>query len=180
VLAYALLGVLGMVLIAAAMRARRPSVRLDQRSWGELVSSLKPVEFDHVRSVAQDFLEPREGQITLEPPDMWLMLGGRDGLRRMRKNAELMLMLAAHAQRWNFDEGVIVTERIRRDGVRLENSIRRVEMALLFHSLMRRSTTLIPFHLHEAASSYYLMRQRLLALYQTSHSGLYPRLAQIL
>jgi hypothetical protein len=45
---------------------------------------------------------------------------------------------------------------------------------------MRRSASLIPFHLHEAASSYYLMRQRLLALYQTSHAGLYPRLAEVL
>jgi hypothetical protein len=38
----------------------------------------------------------------------------------------------------------------------------------------------IPFYLHEAASSYYLMRQRLLALYQTNHAGLYPRLVEVL
>lgn len=111
---------------------------------------------------------------------MWLMLGGKAGLRRMRENAEIMLQLAAHAQQWNFDEGVIVTERMRRDALRLKRAVRRVELAITFHSLMRRSTTLIPFHLHEAASSYYLMRQRLLALYQTSHAGLYPRLAEIL
>jgi hypothetical protein len=180
VLAYVLLGAVVVILVGAAIRSQMSAVRLDQRSWAELVSALRPVEFDRVRSVAQDFLEPKEGQITLEPPDMWLMLGGREGLRSMKANANLILMLAAHAQRWNFDEGVIVTERIRRDAVRLRKSIRRVEMALLFHSLMRRSTTLIPFHLHEAASAYYLMRQRLLALYQTSHSGLYPRLEQAL
>jgi hypothetical protein len=111
---------------------------------------------------------------------MWLMLGGREGLRRMRENAKLMVLLAAHAQQWNFDEGVIVTERMRRDAVRLRSSIRRIEFALTFNIVMRRSATLIPFHLHEAASAYYLMRQRLLALYQTSHSGLYPRLAEVL
>lgn len=111
---------------------------------------------------------------------MWLMLGGEEGLRRMKNNARLMLMLAAHAQRWNFDEGVIVTERIRRDALRLQQSVRRVEFALMFHSVLRRSATLIPFHLHEAASAYYLMRQRLLALYQTSHAGLYPRLVEVL
>ena len=49
------------------------------------------------------------------------MLGGREGLRRMRENAKLMLILAAHAQQWNFDEGVIVTERMRRDAVRLRS-----------------------------------------------------------
>jgi hypothetical protein len=111
---------------------------------------------------------------------MWLMLGGSEGLHRMRDNARLMLLLAAHAQQWNFDEGVIVTERMRRDALRLRRAVRRIEIALAFHTVLRGSATLVPFHLHEAASSYYLMRQRLLALYQTSHSGLYPRLAEVL
>jgi hypothetical protein len=38
----------------------------------------------------------------------------------------------------------------------------------------------MPFNVHEAASAYYLMRQRLLALYETSHAGLYPALAAVL
>lgn len=179
-LAFVLLGVAVGVLLIVAIKSQISTVRVDQRSWAELVAALKPVEFEHVSSVARDYLEPRSGQITLEPPDMWLMLGGREGLRRMRENAKLMLMLAAHAQRWNFDEGVIVTERIRRDALRLRRAVRRVELALAFHWLARNSAAFIPFHLHEAASAYYLMRQRLLALYQTSHSGLYPRLAEAL
>ena len=36
----------------------------------------------------------------------------------------------------------------------------------------------VPFHLQEAASAYYLMRERLLALYETSHIALLPQLAQ--
>jgi hypothetical protein len=144
------------------------------------VSQLKRIEFERITSVARDYLEPRQGQISLEPAEMWLMLGGREGLRRMRENAKLMLLLAAHTQQWNFDEGVIVTERMRRDALRLYHAIRRIEFALAFHFVVRRSANLIPFHLHEAASSYYLMRQRLMALYQTSHAGLYPRLAEVL
>jgi hypothetical protein len=180
VLAYLLLGAVVGILITAAVRTQTSALRVDRRSWTDLVSELKRIEFDHVSSVARDFLEPREGQITLEPTDMWLMLGGREGLRRMRENSRLMLLLAAHAQRWNFDEGVIVTERMRRDALRLRRAVQHIEFALMFHSVVRRSGTLIPFHLHEAASAYYLMRQRLLALYQTSHSGLYPRLAEVL
>ena len=37
-----------------------------------------------------------------------------------------------------------------------------------------------PFHLQEATSAYYLMRERLLALYETSHAGRYERLAAAL
>lgn len=179
-LPFLLLGVVVCCVLYAALRNQLSFVRIDRRSWSDVVAALQPVEFDNVTSVARDFLEPREGQISLEPPEMWLMLGGKEGLRRMRDNARLMLVLAAHAQRWNFDEGVIVTERIRRDALRLRQAVRHVELALLFHSVLHRSATLIPFHLHEAASAYYLMHQRLLALYQTSHAGLYPRLAAAL
>ena len=179
-IAYLFLGAVVVALLAVAVRTQVSTARIRRQSWTELVAALQPIQFDHVSSVARDYLDPREGQITLEPPDMWLMLGGREGLRRMRANARVMLMLAAHAQRWNFDEGVIVTERIRRDALRLQRSVRRIELALTLHTVLRGSATLIPFHLHEAASAYYLMRQRLLALYQTSHAGLYPRLAEVL
>ncbi|MFP5226532.1 MAG: hypothetical protein ACLGXA_02800 [Acidobacteriota bacterium] len=179
-LVYLLLGLVVGALVAAAIKSQLSAIRVDRRSWQDLVSQLKRIEFERVTSVARDYLEPREGQISLEPTDMWLMLGGREGLRRMRANAQLMLLLAAHAQQWNFDEGVIVTERMRRDAIRLRAAIRRIELALTFHLVLRRSATLIPFYLHEAASAYYLMRQRLLALYQTSHAGLYPRLAEVL
>jgi hypothetical protein len=180
VLAYLLLGAIVGGLLAAALKSQLSAIRVERRSWQDLVSQLKRIEFERVTSVARDYLEPKEGQISLEPTDMWLMLGGREGLRRMRENAKLMLLLAVHAQQWNFDEGVIVTERMRRDALRLYHAVRRVEIALTFHFVVRRSANLIPFHLHEAASSYDLMRQRLLALYQTSHAGLYPALAQVL
>lgn len=179
-LAYLFLAAVVIALLAAALRTQLAAHRIRQQSWTELVSALQPIEFEHVSSVARDYLEPHEGQISLEPPDMWLLLGGEDGLRRMRQNASLMLMLAGHAQRWNFDEGVIVTERMRRDALRLSRAVRRIEWELRLHRLMRRTGTVIPFQLHEAASAYYLMRQRLLALYQTSHAGLYPRLVEVL
>ena len=179
-LAFILLGAVVGLLLGAAIRSQYVATRVDRRSWEELVAALQPVAFDQVSSVALDYLDPREGQITLEPRDLWVRLGGKEGLRRMRENARLMLMLAAYAQRWNFEEAVIVTERMRRDALYLQRAVRRVELSLRFHTVLRRSATLIPFHLHEAASAYYLMRQRLLALYHTSHSGLYPKLAEVL
>jgi hypothetical protein len=180
VLAYLFLGIAVGCLLAVAVKTQLSALRVDRRSWQDLISQLKKIEFERVTSIARDYLEPKGGQISLEPTDMWLMLGGREGLRRMRDNATLMLLLAAHAQRWNFDEGVIVTERMRRDAIRLRQSVRRIELTLTFHAVLHHRATLIPFHLHEAASAYYLMRQRLLALYQTSHAGLYPALAEVL
>jgi hypothetical protein len=42
---------------------------------------------------------------------------------------------------------------------------------------MRRTQLRTPFYIHQAATSYYLMTKRVLALYETSHSGLLPKLA---
>ena len=38
----------------------------------------------------------------------------------------------------------------------------------------------LAFHLHESVGAYHLMTKRLLALYEHSHAGLYPRLVQVL
>ena len=40
--------------------------------------------------------------------------------------------------------------------------------------------TAVALHVQEAASAYYLMRARLLALYETSHAGRYPALSAVL
>jgi len=77
--------------------------------------------------------------------------------------------LAGFAQQWNFQESVIVGERMRRDGLALRRAARKVWVGMLFGYGKAHG----PFSVQEAASAYYLMRQRLLALYETSHAGRY-------
>jgi len=87
--------------------------------------------------------------------------------------------LAAYTQRWNFEESVIVAERMRRDALKLHRAARHIQLHLkprLVRIFPGRYRFHVPFEVHEAASAYYLMRQRLLALYETSHAGLYPLL----
>ena len=151
--------------------------RLD---WNDLVAALNRLNMVELSNVATDYLIPRRGQIDLEPNVIWESLGGYEGLKRMRENAEIMLALAAYAQRWNFEEAVIVTERMRLDAASLRRAVRRVELGLIPASLMRHFRLTLPLHAQEASSAYYLMRQRLLALYETSHVSRYPRLAAAL
>jgi hypothetical protein len=133
-----------------------------------------------VCAVATDYLAPHSGQIEIEPDAIWESLGGYQGLRKMRENAEVMLALAACAQQWNFIEAVIVTERMRLDAASLRRAVRRVELGLIPSMLLRRYQLTLPLNAQEASSAYYLMRQRLLCLYETSHAGLYPKLAAAL
>lgn len=163
--------------VIADWRASRKRAR---RDWHDLVAGLQPVDFAGVSTVAVDYLTPHRGQIDLEPDKIWEFLGGYEGLKRMRENAEIMLALAAWAQLWNFEEAVIVTERMRHDAALLRRAVRRVELGMIPARILRHFRITLPLHAQEASSAYYLMRQRLLALYETSHVSRYPTLAAVL
>jgi hypothetical protein len=179
-LPYYALGLTFIGFVAAAIYSQRKAIRLTARGWDDLVARIERVEFDSLKVVAQDYLDPRDSQIKLEPRELWKLVGGYEGLRRMRSNADLMLALAAHAQDWNFDEATIVAERMRLDSSRLRRALLRIELGSLPYFVLRRFWLRIPIQVQEAAAAYYLMRQRLLSLYATSHSGRYPRLAEVL
>ncbi len=145
-------------------------------SWTTLLARLEPLNFADLEIIAKAYLEPHGNQLELQPQAMWRLLGGTDGLPRLRRNAEVMLDLAIFVQRWNFEDATVVAEIMRRDAARLQKAIGQIEMAML----LRRHSLQIPFYIHEASAAYYLMRQRLLALYETSHVGLLPQLVQAL
>jgi hypothetical protein len=172
----ALLCVFAGVVIAERLSSRKQA----GKDWRELVAGLQRVDFEGVSEVALDYLTPRRGQIDLEPDRIWKLMGGYEGLRMMRENAEIMLALAAWAQQWNFEEATIVTERMRHDAALLRRSVRSVELGMIPSMLFRRFRFTLPLHAQEASSAYYLMRQRLLSLYETSHECRYPVLAAVL
>ena len=162
----------------AALMARRSSIQLDGKDWNSLLGSIQHVDLDGLSCVAKDYLEPRRGQISMEPEIIWHLLGGDMGLRRMHANSKLLLLIAAQAAHWNEAEGAIVAERMRRDALRLRSAVRQIQLGMFSQLVSGHHWISVPFQLQEAASAYYLMRQRLLALYETSHVALLPQLAQ--
>ena len=165
-------GVLLFTLAILFAISRRQTSRLVNLDWHELVARLEPLPVDAIGQVAAEYLKPVKGQIGLDPNVVWNSIGGEEGLRRMRANAEVLIALAAYAQRWNFHESVIVAERMRHDGV----ALRRALFYLALSSKLARGRVYGPFYVHQAVSSYQLMRQRLLALYESSHAGRMPEL----
>ena len=149
---------------------------LREKDWDDLLQMLQPVHFRGLELVALDHIDPQGNQLRIEPGDMWALLGGTEGLRRMKQNAEVMIALAAYASRWNMVEASIVAERMRQDAMMLKRALFRVRVDAILH----RRPVLFPFYLHQAASSYYLMLRRLLCLYEANHAGLHPRLAAAL
>jgi hypothetical protein len=168
------------LLIVASVVSHVRARRATNMTWEELVAKIQAVESDAVATVALDHLAPTKNQLQFEPEELWKLVGGLDGLQRMKENATVLIALAVFAERWNFNEGVIVAQRMRRDGLALRRAVRAIEWGIYRQVWLNWNTTTQPFRLQEAAASYYLMKQRLLALYETSHAGLYPRLAQAL
>ena len=151
-----------------ALRKRR----LFTQSWDSILSRVEPMDFPRMREIADLFLQPGKDQLRIEPNDMWKTVGGLQGLGQMRQNAQAMLDLAIYAERWQDDNGRVVSEMMRRDAMRVKQAIRNVELSFFWQMGLVRA----PFHLQEAISSYCLMRARLMALYQTAHVGLIPRI----
>jgi hypothetical protein len=150
--------------------------KLRSNDWETLVSSLQPMHMRGLELVALDHLTPDRNQLKLEPAEIWGLVGGTEGLRRMEHNADLMIALAAYVNRWNYDESIIVAERIRHDAIQLKRALRHIRWA----HYIRRNQLRIPFYIHQAAASYYLMTKRLLSLYEANQYLLYPRLAEAL
>ena len=169
---FAIVAILGFAFVRTRIRVSRMS-KLSELSWDDLLAQLQPVHIEEISQIAHEYLEPGKGKSELNTSELWATIGRADGLRRMYANAESPMAFANYAQRWNFDESRIVCERMRRDGLNL----RRATFALSLGVTLGRDKVEVPFSVQEAASAYYLMRARLLALYETSHAARFPRLA---
>jgi hypothetical protein len=152
------------------------ATQLASLNWEDLISRLEPVESEGIAAMAVEHLHPGTSQLGTETDDMWKMIGGAKGLARMRANADVLIALAALAQEWSPEEGVIVAERMRRDGLALRRAVVGIGLGMTCGYGKRRAAS----YIHEAASAYYLMRLRLLALYEASHAARYPSLAAAL
>lgn len=175
-MAYIAFSVFGLVAIAVLAYAHMRSRRFSSLDWDTLVASIEPMHMRGLEMVALDHLQPQGNQLRLEPGELWGLVGGTEGLRRMEHNADRIIALAAYVRRWNYDQAIIVSERIRHDAVQLKRSIRRIRWELY----LRKKQLHVPFYIHQAASAYYLMTKRLLALYESSQFVLYPKLAEAL
>lgn len=165
-----------LAIIAAFVYSHAAGNRLRTTEWEELVTAIQPIHSRGLEIVALDHLQPHGDQLRLEPEEMWSLIGGLQGLKSMQRNADLMIALAAYVQRWDYDQSIIVSERIRHDSILLKRALLRIRWNLYG----RRSQLRVPFYIHQAASAYYLMTKRLLTLYETNQYMLYPKLSEVL
>jgi len=171
-----LLAAVFLVLFLGLIRTQVSTSQLSSLKWEDLIARLQPVEREGITAMAVEHLHPGPSQLGKAADEMWKMIGGAKGLARMRANADVLIALAAHAQAWNLEEGVIVAERMRRDGLALRRAVVGVGLGMTCGYGKGRAAS----YIREAASAYYLMQLRLLALYEASHAARYSSLAAAL
>lgn len=159
----------GVSSLAYVERSRR---RLLSQSWSDILARLKPVDIEGIGRIATLYHQPNKGQLDISPGEMWKIVGGLEGLRRMRANARVMRDLSAFAERWNWEHGPVLSEMMRRDAMRLNKAIRSIEIALF----LRFGIVKTPFGIQEAASAYFLLRGRLIGFYEATQVGLLDQL----
>ena len=125
--------------------------------------------------VASAYLAPTKVQLQMCPSERWELVGRTDGIRQMKRNAEVMLELAVYAQRWDKEEAIVITELIRRDASRVTRAVNVLRVHLFVNSTLESSTS-APFHLLEAAAAYFLLRRRLVGLYEKTRVDLVTQL----
>lgn len=159
-------------LLAGLVRAQRRARQLSFLTWKELVAQIQPVKNEGITALALDYLQPADTQTGRPAEEMWDLVGGAEGLTRMKNNADVLIALASYAQSWNLIESNVVAARMRRDGLALRRAVVGLGLGVTCGYGSHRG----PEYLHEAASSYYLMRKRLLSLYKNNHGSLYTTL----
>lgn len=156
-----------LVLIAVQVRFAYRRHKLFSQDWNGILSRVEQVNFAELRAIADCYLIPGKNQLIIEPTQMWATLGGINGLRKLGHNADVMLLLAAYAERWDAEDSRIVSAMMRRDAGRFRQAALRIELAVLFPYAVVTAN----LSLQEAIAGYCLMRERLIGLYQGAHVG---------
>jgi hypothetical protein len=157
------------VLIAVTAYYLWQRLQTSKRTWEQLMARLIAVDRDGIATVALDAIEPSGRRRTdelareLDPEQIWNLLGGLDGVEVLEKNSHVLIEIAVHLQRW-YPEAAATSEELRLQARELEWHVGRLRMAadkghLEFH---------FASHAQNATIDYYLMTQRLLALYRKS------------
>ncbi|MDW5267594.1 MULTISPECIES: hypothetical protein [Acidobacteriaceae] len=141
---------------------------LGRSSEHDLISKMEPVDLEGLRRISEAFQQPEKGRPGIDSDEMWRIVGGLEGLRRLRRNAWVMLDLAVYVERWNDEQAAEISQMMRRDAVRLNRAITHIVLRHLLQIGFRRA----PLHIGEVVASYCLIRSRLVDLYQVRNADL--------
>ena len=139
-------------------------------SWEDLFTKLTWIDRNNIAQVALDLVDvngqPKidEDAASLEPSQLWNLIGGLDGLEVLERNSEVLIDLAFYVQQW-YPEALPIAERLRLDARELKWHVARLRGAAERGNLQIS----FPFYAQRAVAKYYVMTRRLLSLYEAAN-----------
>lgn len=155
--------------------------RSSPASWEDLIAKLTWIDRNNIAEVALDLVD-ESGQPkvaddagSLEPSQMWRLIGGLKGLEILEHNSEVLIDLAFYVQQW-YPEAVVIAERLRLDARELKWHVERLKGAAQMGNLQ----VSFPFYAQRAVVSYYRMTRQLLSLYEAGNFSMLADLQRAL
>lgn len=149
----------GTVLLATHMLAEQwKSQVLTKKNWDDVIAELQPTVTTEITTIALEYMNPGQTAFTSKSGTELVRIGGIKGVRRMRKNGDLLIALAAQAERWNPEGTRSLVTQMRRDGAEL----RRGAVWLAFNTLLYGQDQRGMLRVQKVAAAYYRMIFRLL------------------
>ena len=167
------IGALLVVLLVIGFRYTRKLRRSYKSTWEELMNQIVPIDRQAIETVALDAIEPSgerrsdEHRRELGRKEIWDLLGGMDGIRRMENNSRVLIEMALYLQQWH-PEAADTAEEIRLEAGKLNWQTR------WLHEAEKNDCLELHFHMYgqNAAISYYSMVKKTIALFQHSEASL--------
>lgn len=170
-------GLLLVALAAVSIRYYLQGRRSAGATWEELLKRLTWVDRDKIATIALDAIaetgEPRRGAdgFTLEPSEIWTLLGGLEGLEVLEQNCHVLVDMATYVQRWH-PEALVVAEQLRLNAREIEWHVGRLKGAAQTGNLQGSFAE----YAQRAAATYYLMTRHVLELCEQAS---FPGLAEL-
>ncbi len=116
-----------------------------------------------------------KGARTLEPAQIWKLVGGLEGLEVLEANCTVLIDLAFYVQLW-YPEALVVAEQLRLSAREIEWHVGRLKGAQKTGKL----ESAFAMYAQPAVATYYLMTRQILALYEQGSIAMLTELRDVL
>jgi hypothetical protein len=171
------IGIFVASLVAVALYYYQQSRRRSAGSWQQLLERLTSLDREGIAQIALDYADEsgerrlESSDMELEPSQIWKLSGGLNGLEAIEKNCAVLVDLTFYMQKWH-PEAVVLAEELRLNAREIEWHVERLRGAANTGNLDRSFVN----YAQPAIAKYYLMTQRVLALYQRQSVPMFTEL----
>jgi hypothetical protein len=150
-------------------------------SWEEIFAKLTWTDPNNIAQVALDLVDPSghpketADAASLEPWQLWRLIGGLEGLQVLERNSDVLIDLAFYVQQ-SYPEALVIAERLRLDARELKWHVARLKGAAQKGNLQ----VSFPFYAQRAVVTYYCMTRRVLELYEAGNFSMLADLQKAL